>query len=281
MRIDAHTPVARAAPATIGAHVDAVDGFVDALAARDPDPDATHDMRVASRRLRATLGLLGDVRLRGLAKQVKGLQDALGAVRDRQVLREWIADLPDDAEATSAALTSVSRALGPARRALTMALRRWRTRTQPALRRALARHAGRGRLGGHRIRRQLERHERRLDRLLAVFLGTPEPQAAHTARIAAKKLRYELEIATPALGRRARRRVRALRPLQDALGHLHDADVRVTWLVALAARSERMSRRFAPLLARARAERDQCLARALAKVRRHRRREAARRDLYY
>lgn len=54
------------------------------------DPEGVHDMRVATRRLRAALELFGDVfpkrRLKPLLQEVKGLADALGEVRDRDVL---------------------------------------------------------------------------------------------------------------------------------------------------------------------------------------------------
>ena len=59
-----------------------------ALAGRDIE--GVHDMRVASRRLRAALELFEDVfpgkRLRPMLREVKRLADALGEVRDRDVL---------------------------------------------------------------------------------------------------------------------------------------------------------------------------------------------------
>jgi CHAD domain-containing protein len=54
------------------------------------DIEGVHDMRVASRRLRAALELFEDVfprnELRPMLRQVKRLADALGEVRDRDVL---------------------------------------------------------------------------------------------------------------------------------------------------------------------------------------------------
>jgi CHAD domain-containing protein len=59
-------------------------------AALGPDPEGIHDMRVASRRLRAAVELFRDVfpprRLRPLLRQVKDLADALGEVRDLDVM---------------------------------------------------------------------------------------------------------------------------------------------------------------------------------------------------
>jgi CHAD domain-containing protein len=51
-----------------------------------PGVDPVHDMRVATRRLRAALRLL---RMRELDPPVKKLQDALGGVRDLQLQIVW------------------------------------------------------------------------------------------------------------------------------------------------------------------------------------------------
>lgn len=47
----------------------------------------------------------------------------------------------------------------------------------------------------------------------------------HDTRIAAKRLRYVLELASPALGRPASNGARVARGLQDLLGEIHDCDV--------------------------------------------------------
>jgi CHAD domain-containing protein len=56
------------------------------------DPEGVHDMRVASRRLRAAIELFRDVfprrRLRPMLRSVKDLADALGQVRDLDVMLE-------------------------------------------------------------------------------------------------------------------------------------------------------------------------------------------------
>ncbi|MBV9278754.1 MAG: CHAD domain-containing protein [Chloroflexi bacterium] len=56
------------------------------------DPEGVHDMRVASRRLRAAIELFHDVfprrRLRPMLRSVKDLADALGQVRDLDVMLE-------------------------------------------------------------------------------------------------------------------------------------------------------------------------------------------------
>ncbi len=68
----------------------------------------------------------------------------------------------------------------------------------------------------------------RLDELLSFApkaLGGEEVEALHDMRIAAKRLRYVLEITEPALGPSARGGARTAKRLQDLLGEIHDCDV--------------------------------------------------------
>jgi CHAD domain-containing protein len=77
---------------------------------------------------------------------------------------------------------------------------------------------------------ELERIVRvRLDELYALAPAAHDPgnaTAQHDLRIAAKRLRYVLEIAAePCFGPYAEKAVRRARELQDLLGELHDCDV--------------------------------------------------------
>src|SRR6266852_9522335 len=93
-----------------------------------PAPDSVHDMRVASRLLRAALRLL---RLDELDPPVKKLQDALGDVRDLQLQIAWF-------EGRDAALRRRHEALlSKAERALRLALREWHENALPRLLKAL------------------------------------------------------------------------------------------------------------------------------------------------
>lgn len=56
-------------------------------------------------------------------------------------------------------------------------------------------------------------------------LDPAEIVALHDMRIAAKRLRYVLELAEPCFGSAARSRARRARALQDAIGRVHDCDV--------------------------------------------------------
>jgi hypothetical protein len=68
----------------------------------------------------------------------------------------------------------------------------------------------------------------RLAELLAFMPRASDPaqvEALHDMRIAAKRLRYILEIAHPCFGDYARTAVSRVKDLQELLGELHDCDV--------------------------------------------------------
>ena len=74
--------------------------------------------------------------------------------------------------------------------------------------------------------------------------GDPtEVEALHDMRIAAKRLRYVLELAAPALGDGARDRAKQARELQDVLGEIHDCDVMLPLLDGHEALTERFKLR--------------------------------------
>jgi CHAD domain-containing protein len=69
----------------------------------------------------------------------------------------------------------------------------------------------------------------RVDELFALAATAQDPaevRAAHDLRIAAKRLRYALQIAAePCFGRYAATAIKRCRALQEVLGELHDCDV--------------------------------------------------------
>jgi CHAD domain-containing protein len=69
--------------------------------------------------------------------------------------------------------------------------------------------------------------ETRLDELHAFSDAVRDPNAIselHDMRIAAKRLRYVLEMTAPAFGPSADRAAKAAKKLQDVLGEVHDCD---------------------------------------------------------
>ena len=206
----------------------------------DGDARAVHRARVASRRAREALAMVeaagahhAATRARRLARR---LTRALGPVREMDValaelgvvarVHRW----PTDAEA---------------------ALRRWlqdrRAERRRAMRRRLAaigRRAVRARFASAAsdlderaladvARRQLLRRADRVRRH-ALECGTLyAPDRLHALRIAVKKLRYAIEIASPLAGETAGPALRALRAAQRRLGRLHDAQVLMQAIQAL------------------------------------------------
>ena len=70
----------------------------------------------------------------------------------------------------------------------------------------------------------------RLDELRSFGPAALDPdaiEAHHDMRIAAKRLRYVLELGEPVLGKPARQGAKDARTLQDLLGEIHDCDIGV------------------------------------------------------
>jgi CHAD domain-containing protein len=180
-----------------------------------PAEEAVHEMRIAARRLRASLRL---ARLRELDPAVKDLQDALGEVRDLHLQLAWL-------RGRDAALArSVAARLREAERRLQRALGRWRSRTLPAVLDAEARaHA----LHRKRLQRVLRKALRRLEERLEVARTRPSPRSLHRARISVKQVRSLIEVGRDALPGKVVRIIARLKPLQASLGELHDADERM------------------------------------------------------
>jgi CHAD domain-containing protein len=179
-------------------------------------PEAVHDMRVATRRLRATLWMLG---LEELGRTLKELQDALGAVRDLHMRQEWFGKVPE-------------RELETKGRALAKSIRRFAE--EHARKVAVAEPGVKGRLGGHRQRRWLRKLLAKLEPLMeelarlreaAVQPQQAQARAAHLLRIAVKKLRYRAEVLAQARPKAIRALLKEVEPLQELLGTLHDLDV--------------------------------------------------------
>jgi CHAD domain-containing protein len=210
------------------------------------DEDAVHPVRVAIRRLRATLSTFGGVYRRidreGLAQEAKWAGLLLGDVRDLQVLAErFAAESPSNAvgeviEADIArrqvqAWRAVTDGLGGARGvALFAQLERWRE--DPPFTDKADRPAARAL---PRIKKADKRVRSRLERARSAAAGGDEGagELLHDARKAAKRHRYAVELAQPILGADAERTIEKRQALQDALGAHQDAVVALAFLRAI------------------------------------------------
>ena len=217
-----------------------------AAAARH-DEDGVHDLRVALRRLRAALRLFPGGGRRALAKALKPLEDALGAVRGPHVLLAWLRQRELPPAEHDLLAREAARPLAPAVRRLARALDAFEQDLAPRLAADAARERGGGRLGGKTVRRRLARRVEVVAEEAARVLANSTPEAGYALQVAARKLRHSAELLAPALPA-ARELLRALPTLQDELRELHDADVRAAWLAPLARRGPPPRRRVAGVL---------------------------------
>jgi CHAD domain-containing protein len=202
--------------------------------------DAIHHTRVASRRLRSTLRTYGSVYDGGqqaadLDSELRWYAGVLGAVRDADVLHQHLQrvvhDLPERVVLGPVASRVEQELMGERERHRAALMRvlngrryftlldlvdRWLADPpfnalagKPATNAAkLADHAG-----------------RKLDKRLAGMAARDDdPEGVHRARKAAKRARYAVELAAPALPPKdAKRRIKELKTLQDTLGEFQDS----------------------------------------------------------
>jgi CHAD domain-containing protein len=197
------------------------------------DEDGVHDMRVATRRLRAAIRLFGKKALRKAEPEVERLQDALGEVRDLHVQRAWLAQVPargSERETLGAIDRDRARALVGAERGLLLALKRWVEVGAPAVERAAHRVRSNGALRGDAVAAGLERSLRKLRRARQAALASSRPEVLHAFRIRLKQFRYLAELPGPALDPALEAPLAAAASIQEEVGALHDLDVRIDLL---------------------------------------------------
>ncbi|WGZ81247.1 CYTH and CHAD domain-containing protein [Arthrobacter sp. EM1] len=241
-------PVRRKGPAT-AVLVAYVHAQVQAISELDPRvrrdaPDAVHQMRVATRRMRSVLGtyrrLLEPEQVNTLRAELKWLAGCLGEARDAEVMRERLEDLVA-CEPAELVIGPVSRRMrealgadyGAARAAVLQVLedkRYFRLLDSlddflaavpvavPDPRPAHATVAALVRKDWKRLRRNVRIAEATPD-------GPDHDAALHEARKSAKRLRYAAESGIPVIGKRAARLAGAAHGLQKILGEHQDSVV--------------------------------------------------------
>jgi CHAD domain-containing protein len=220
---------------------------------RKDEPDAVHQMRVATRRARSALQAFGSIidrkATRPLSEELKWLALTLGQARDTEVmldrLNASLAGIPSalvagpvearisahfTAELAQAGKVAVAALDGRRYRRLRNDLEGLLVR--PPLTRLAERSAG------EVLAKPVRQAGRRLLRALAAVPEAEDRDAAlHEARKAAKRARYAAEAATPALGSPASRQAAAAKDLQQVLGDHHDSVVARTVLLDLAGKA--------------------------------------------
>jgi CHAD domain-containing protein len=220
------------------------------------DPEELHDMRVATRRLRAALDLFAEVlpaRAQGYREELRWLGSVLGAVRDLDVQREGMRDLSDTLAGWSAAALHVDghhpladlsalleRERDRARTELLAALDSTRWERLFAGLSSMARQGPLGRALATRVPAAIgvpdlvvARHDK-VARAARRARRSGVVSDFHRLRISCKRLRYSLEFSADVYDGRTAPYVRRLTALQDELGLLQDAEVASTRLAELA-----------------------------------------------
>ena len=216
------------------------------------DPEELHDLRVATRRLRAAMDLFSSAlpsRAGAVRDELRWMANELGAVRDLDVQLEELAQAGDasgewgGAEhggglAQLRALLEAERSR--ARESLLEALDspRWEHLTAALL--ALARQGPSRRVPGARVPAAiavpplLDQHHRAMMAAAKRARRTGTAHDFHRVRIRGKRLRYALEFTSPIYGPPALHFAKKLTQLQDSLGRMQDAEVASSRLYALA-----------------------------------------------
>lgn len=214
------------------------------------DIEYIHRMRVATRRLRATLPIFIDClpsrRAKTWLKQIRKITIALGEARDADVQIEHL-------ETFRQGSSDVQKR--PSIDRLLLRLRQKRSDLQPGLSRALDQLAEENTLGQMRAflepiaaradtvvlntpplyRHAMETISTCLDDLLAFDAIVPDPAKVselHQMRIAAKHLRYTMEAFTSLYSHELKKWLKAVRDAQETLGTIHDCDVWTAFIPA-------------------------------------------------
>jgi len=214
---------------------------------RNDDVECVHQARVASRRIRVALRVFESCfstrKVRKWRKEIRRVTQGLGAARDKDVqiefatgvagemrgtdtknrpgVERWLLRLRQEREALQpAVLAEVDRLeASPALAALRARVERTGASLRP--RGTLVRSEYAFRQSGRQIRKRLKELLK-----LRSCLDDPQAQAEHhQMRIAAKRLRYTLEICNPACDNRLRDVIKIVKTLQTALGDIGDCDV--------------------------------------------------------
>jgi CHAD domain-containing protein len=223
------------------------------------DVEFIHRARVASRRLRAALKMFPDCfgakKLKRWRKQIRRITEGLGDARDKDVQIEFLCGVLS-AVTDKTCFPGISRLL--------VQLEQERERLQPTVVKAANRLAASKVLEEMQAvtkgvvaevkglepgdysdfaRAQTRQHIlRRLEEMLPYedSLQDPEDRRRHHAmRIAAKRLRYTVEIAKPVYVPELDAIITAVKKVQTLLGDIHDCDVWLEHLDAFAAAERR------------------------------------------
>jgi CHAD domain-containing protein len=202
------------------------------------DVEGVHRARVASRRLRELLAVLAPGKgaddrktWRATVTRVRAVTRALGGVRELDVALELLAEILAGEPALTPPILAARSAIEQARAALLDPTHDELADVEVGklavhLERLVSvRGAGRHRVELFGLRDRLRENAVRLDEAVAAAGALFALDRLHDVRIAAKKLRYALELAEELVRVGTKRHVDRLREAQDLLGRMHDLGI--------------------------------------------------------
>jgi len=232
------------------------------------DPEGVHDMRVASRRLRGALSdFMPFLRKRSLSpslKQIKTIADSLGQVRDQDVaimaLEKLAAKAPAEVSTALSNLVDLRKTMrDKAREELARTLSKEvlsqlgsefavavdrATTERPPRKRGTTQQPGTANVSYRKVSRSIILERLKEFEKLSNGLYLPlEVEPLHKMRIAAKRLRYALELFEQCWVPSIKIFARKAEGLQSSLGEVHDCDV---WIESFGKELVREKREGAP-----------------------------------
>lgn len=208
------------------------------------DPEELHDVRVASRRMRAAMRIFAEVlpeQVRELEGELRWVAQRLGDVRDLDVqldrLERWISEAaPEDRELLASLGAVLQERREKARSQMLQALNsrryaRFVESFSELLKRGPSCHSKAAQRPILEVGPALVRKRYRKVRKIGDGI-TPDspPEDYHRLRKRGKRLRYALEFLSNVYGKPAENLVKALKNLQDVLGDHQDAVVAAGYL---------------------------------------------------
>jgi CHAD domain-containing protein len=210
--------------------------------ALEGDEHAVHQARVATRRLREALPVLGAglgrKRVRRLRRRMRKMTRLFGAVRERDVALKMLDTRQTDGTVDTGGAERVRAALHDGREAARSRLMdgldahkvsRWLDDVkvfEQELRDPQA-DAGWPVVLARRLLRRTERLRGAVNDAGVLFVS----DRLHAVRVALKRLRYAVELAGELGGRKLEATLNELKACQDTLGELHDLDMLMCYVV--------------------------------------------------
>ena len=213
-------------------------------AAEAGDAEPLHQLRVAARRLRATIELFSNIiyaaQLKIYRRDIPWIGGQAGAVRECDVTAALIgaraAKIDPDLKAAIAPMIAAldeRRKSEHAKLYHLLASKRYRNLIAKLSRPAIKKIGGDRMLGpvAAQLIRPATHSAARLGRKLA---GDAPTLVFHKLRVRVKRLRYELEMIAPLGAKRHKKTLARLEALQELLGLYHDVTVASAWLLSYA-----------------------------------------------